>query len=360
MPWSEEYLDSQKKKKFSPLSFFGGLVFHRETHRRLLDQFAELWKALPNAIQKDQDIVARLRSPKDKDLLGALNEVLAYWILRHYFPHVQKGREGAKTPDFEADTPDGKVRFEVFSLNEGPLVEAEYRNLTLFRHEIENIRSKYRISLSRPPRQNKHKNFAGLGKAMEKFFAKLDRPEEGKRYEVSHNGALVTFRVAEFPTEGKIYFGGIGGGHQDNLEKTLLKNMKRKLDKYKFPFIGICMVHSIRADVDTLVDALMGKLPFPHPRDSEGKPIQDTNRLVFDYHGFWGAKNRLSQTNNRITGLLYFRVGTEERKFKLWAHAVKNQNVDSKFSEFFTDIPDVLLSDHGDFRANIKPKAFRP
>ncbi|MBX3035203.1 MAG: hypothetical protein KF865_14890 [Bdellovibrionaceae bacterium] len=317
-----------------------------EKFKARIDQFNRMWDALPVDFQKK--LKPNLLSSTERSFRGALSELIAYTVLRSWYMEIHcDPRIGTLTPDFYVMGPLGKRAFiaEVFSL--GP-------------HETH---KKYRWAIARLMKALRgfqspfHLNFkiggtigTSLDWVTEKLQAYLaaysDDGDTEKVHHIEDNGQHIFFNIGPRAEGGSGFFGYLSQVMSgDPQVKNLTDRLEQKVEKYRFPFLAICVTDSLgTADRHTLLEAMIGHIHMQVPVNlGNSEKTGEEETWAFADDGFWGIGNPRIADHLGVQGLLFIEPQYEEdTSFTLHLHFVENPHIHSSVGSDLTGVPDLL------------------
>lgn len=259
-----------------------------------IDQLNRMWDMIPQDFKKM--LRPRLLSTADRSFKGAVAELIAYTVLRSWFTEIQcDPRIGIFTPDFCVRSAKDRRAFisEVFSLGPHEAHKRYQWSVNRLRKALRGFQSPYHLSFK----------IGGLfGTSLEWIAEDLksyltNYCEDGdseKVHRLEKDGQYVFFNIGPKSENGS---GAIGYRSQVMSGAPQIKNLTGRLEdkvqKYKFPFLAVCVTDSLgTVDRYTLMEAMVGRLHMSVPIDiEEGQMNAKDAGWAYDTNGFWGIDN---------------------------------------------------------------------
>jgi hypothetical protein len=331
-----------------PNAEWGAARFAREPekYKRKIDQINALWDALPADYQKK--LKPNLLSTTERSFRGAFSELVAYRVLRCWYSEIQfDPLIGTNTPDFHVTAPENKRAFisEVFSLGPHEWDKAYYWGCARLRKALKGFTSPYHLAFKISAATG-----TGLDWLPDKLKTYLDAHIEDQDTEkvhvIEHEGKYVFFEIGPRAENGQGFINYRSQVMSGNPQvKNLTDRLEQKAEKYKFPFLAICVTDSIgTADRHTLMEAMLGRIHIKVPVNLEnpGAASQETS-WGFDDNGFWGVKNTKFADHLGVQGLLFIEPQYEtDTSFALNVSLVENPHIHSSLCADMPKVPDLL------------------
>lgn len=330
-----------------PDAEWGSARFAREPEKfkARIDQFNRMWDSLPADFQ--EKLKPNLLSSTERSFRGALSELIAYTVLRSWYteircdPHI-----GTLTPDFHIIGPGDERAFiaEVFSL--GPHeTHKKYRwAVSRLMKALRGFQSPFHLSFKIGGTVGTSLDWV-TGKLKMYLDAHSDDGDTEKAHYVEENGQRIFFNIGPRAESGSGLFGyrsQVMSG--DPQVKNLTDRLEQKVEKYKFPFLAICVTDSLgTADRHTLMEAMIGRIHMRVPVNLENPEASQEVTWAFADDGFWGVSNPKIADHLGVHGLLFIEPQYEaDTSFALYVHFVENPHIHSSLSADLAGVPDLL------------------
>ena len=355
----------QIKKAPHDASLLYHLLSKPKLSATVIDQLGFLFDYLPEKIKNDSQFVNRIQClDKQSTFFGAFEEMASYWIFNTLGYDVGFGSlVGSKTPDLHLKSPID-MPIEVFTLGES-IDDREFHNSNrLIRNELKGLRGPRGISIKGTVTLNEHKNIYGLGDKIVRYLSTPGLDCSGT-HRVEYRGAAVFFEIFDWGvTEGPIFTGGVSDVISgDSYPQILVKKLNAKLNKYKFPFLGVCFSnHPPPGGIRTIVDAMVGEEVIKIPVNMNNGEMERDSSVENRGNGFWSPKN-LDRKNTRLRiGALFVVSSTFDIQNRIIfsISMIENPFNNAKWSDVFTKIPDIAQFQGSSYILNKEPLRLTP
>ena len=311
----------------------------------LIAQINRMWEGLSADAKRSNQLISRILSYESQsDFRGALHELIGYWFLSQYFNEITYDPNiGGQTPDFLVVKGDDKIHFECFSIGKDRMERREQENLDVLAKEVEDIESKWQLTILGTPTPNNEGKFTGIRAVLNEYLCNLPEGTDTQRkHEVSVDGAVVRFMVYPFDKTKKLSCNFISDVKaEDNQVEMIKSRIRERIEKYNFPFVALCVVDSLHAvDTFTMMEAMIGKELFGINLEKR------ESRLVgYSDDGVWGRKNPALKDYLRLRGIVFIRQrALESEEIELRIHMMENQHYSRiGLKEMFNnEVPDLF------------------
>lgn len=331
-----------------PEAEWGSARFARdpEKYGGKIAQINSLWDSLPEDFQRK--LKPNLLSSTERSFRGAFSELLAFRVLRQWYTSIQfDPLIGTNTPDFHITAPNNNRAFiaEVFSLGPHEWDKAYYWACARLRKALSGFVSPYHLSFKIGPAMGTDLGWVP-GKLKTYLSNHTDDQDLHKVHVIEDQGKFAFFEIGPRSENGHGFIGYRSQVMSGNPQvKNLTDRLEQKAEKYRFPFLAVCVTDSVgTADRHTIMEAMLGHIHFKVPIDLENKgDVHHESSWGFDDDGFWGIKNPKFADHLGVQGLLFIEPRYDaDSSFDLRVSLIENPHIHSNLGADMQGVPDLL------------------